>query len=231
MHADGDVVVLNIDDVFRNGKVRRPVVGGIAAKLAALDPRAGFYLTGCVVAATLPDVEYQRYIKMLTGSMPQFFVPRGIDPMSRDMEHAMRDPRFAELVRGRTVTSFMGSPALREFVLAHGGNYVMGTDESVGWANDKLNFRSLVEGGAWCLCAARRYRYRRRQYRPSGTRSPLCFSCGLRTPQEWRGRYGQHGVSPKGTDPRRNQTAAGRRPGRVLAWSKRIGGGISAADA
>lgn len=146
MHADGDVVVLNIDDVFRNGKDRRPVVGGIAAKLAALDPRAGFYLTGCVVAASLPDIEYQRYIETLTGSMPQFFVPHGIDPMSRDMEHAMRDPRFAELVRGRTVTSFMGSPALREFVLAHGGNYVMGTDESVGWANDKLNFRSLVEG-------------------------------------------------------------------------------------
>lgn len=146
MYADSRIVVLNIDDVFRNGKMRQPVVGGIAAKLAALDPRAGFYLTEHVVAATMPDAEYRRYVETLTGSMPQFFVPHGIDPMSRDMEHAMRDPRFAELVRGKTVSSFMGSPALRKFVLEHGGDYVMGTDDSVSWANDKLNFRSLVEG-------------------------------------------------------------------------------------
>lgn len=138
-----EIYISNIEEVLVPGA---GATEDLAIKVGQISPRSIWYGAETTVLPTDPDPAFMDYAGSL-GNETRILVPQGINFDNLSIRDGFSDPALQELVRGKTVESYIGDSALGSLVTTHGGLYVTGgSHEAIEAANDKGRYREHAEG-------------------------------------------------------------------------------------
>ncbi len=138
-----EIYISNIEEVLVPGA---RATGDLAKKVGQISPRSVWYGADTTVLPKAPDPAFMEYAASL-GNETRIVVPQGINFDNLSIRDGFSDPLLQEMVRGRTVESYIGDSVLGSLVTTHGGLYVTGgSHEAIEAANDKGRYKEHAEG-------------------------------------------------------------------------------------